>query len=119
MFRRPPKSTLFPYTTLFRSKEIVGILVERRKRVFFGAFHSERVVVAVSFAESAIVKEIVAHPDVNHRSLGRDGFYGGVWINAGGHGEKTRVGDTEDSHAAVVVRNVLEEPVHGVISIGA
>src|SRR2546429_2360153 len=52
-------------------KEIVGILVERRKRVFFGAFHSERVVVAVSFAESAIVKEIVAHPDVNHRSLGR------------------------------------------------
>ena len=100
-------------------KEIVGILVERRKRVFFGAFHSERVVVAVSFAESAIVKEIVAHPDVNHRSLGRDGFYGGVWINAGGHGEKTRVGDTEDSHAAVVVRNVLEEPVHGVISIGA
>src|SRR5687767_15917637 len=25
MIRRPPRSTLFPYTTLFRSKEIAGI----------------------------------------------------------------------------------------------
>src|SRR5574341_2393373 len=25
MIRRPPRSTLFPYTTLFRSKQIVGI----------------------------------------------------------------------------------------------
>src|SRR2546422_5236134 len=26
MIRRPPRSTLFPYTTLFRSKHIVGLL---------------------------------------------------------------------------------------------
>src|SRR5437879_11517548 len=26
MIRRPPRSTLFPYTTLFRSQEIVGLL---------------------------------------------------------------------------------------------
>src|SRR5258706_5742317 len=25
MIRRPPRSTLFPYTTLFRSKEITGL----------------------------------------------------------------------------------------------
>src|SRR5258705_2349857 len=29
MIRRPPRSTLFPYTTLFRSPKTVGILPER------------------------------------------------------------------------------------------
>src|SRR2546425_12593762 len=31
MIRRPPRSTLFPYTTLFRSRD--AILAERRRRV--------------------------------------------------------------------------------------
>src|SRR5256885_11391792 len=30
MIRRPPRSTLFPYTTLFRSTLMTGILVHRR-----------------------------------------------------------------------------------------
>src|SRR3712207_7615877 len=29
MIRRPPRSTLFPYTTLFRSKEPTGVLARR------------------------------------------------------------------------------------------
>src|SRR2546422_11649754 len=29
MIRRPPRSTLFPYTTLFRSQPIVGALTQR------------------------------------------------------------------------------------------
>src|SRR3712207_7589328 len=29
MIRRPPRSTLFPYTTLFRSTVVVQLLVER------------------------------------------------------------------------------------------
>src|SRR3712207_6550179 len=29
MIRRPPRSTLFPYTTLFRSRADVGVLVQR------------------------------------------------------------------------------------------
>src|SRR3712207_8341200 len=28
MIRRPPRSTLFPYTTLFRSKEIPGLEIK-------------------------------------------------------------------------------------------
>src|SRR2546430_12127677 len=28
MIRRPPRSTLFPYTTLFRSHELGGVIVE-------------------------------------------------------------------------------------------
>src|SRR3712207_7577413 len=31
MIRRPPRSTLFPYTTLFRSESGVGIFVNRER----------------------------------------------------------------------------------------
>src|SRR5688572_31255243 len=30
MIRRPPRSTLFPYTTLFRSRNAVALSIERR-----------------------------------------------------------------------------------------
>src|SRR2546426_11372801 len=30
MIRRPPRSTLFPYTTLFRSGGVIATLIERR-----------------------------------------------------------------------------------------
>src|SRR5438309_5224948 len=33
MLRRPPRSTLFPYTTLFRSRHQAGPLVGRRARL--------------------------------------------------------------------------------------
>src|SRR3712207_8942416 len=33
MIRRPPRSTLFPYTTLFRSMEIAGLPVEKTERI--------------------------------------------------------------------------------------
>src|SRR5438876_7100862 len=29
MVRRPPRSTLFPYTTLFRSESVLGVRVQR------------------------------------------------------------------------------------------
>src|SRR3712207_7718532 len=32
MIRRPPRSTLFPYTTLFRSDLVVAVVVQRRRR---------------------------------------------------------------------------------------
>src|SRR6266498_4922266 len=46
MIRRPPRSTLFPYTTLFRSTSIPGIVVERlplgQQIVIFGAEVEDR-----------------------------------------------------------------------------
>src|SRR2546425_9286961 len=38
MIRRPPRSTLFPYTTLFRS-----LLAHRHRHVVDGALHGHRV----------------------------------------------------------------------------
>src|SRR2546428_5398082 len=33
MIRRPPRSTLFPYTTLFRSRRVLGRVIELRARI--------------------------------------------------------------------------------------
>src|SRR2546422_10189845 len=35
MIRRPPRSTLFPYTTLFRSHHVIRALAERDPRLFY------------------------------------------------------------------------------------
>src|SRR5258705_2425703 len=35
MIRRPPRSTLFPYTTLFRSDEYSGVWQRRRQTFFY------------------------------------------------------------------------------------
>src|SRR5437588_8805765 len=34
MIRRPPRSTLFPYTTLFRSRSVAQRLLERKAQLF-------------------------------------------------------------------------------------
>src|SRR5687767_15690815 len=33
MIRRPPRSTLFPYTTLFRSVAVLGLVVQRSRGI--------------------------------------------------------------------------------------
>src|SRR5437667_3361770 len=35
MIRRPPRSTLFPYTTLFRSDDFFLVVVKNLRQVFF------------------------------------------------------------------------------------
>src|SRR3712207_7223132 len=58
MIRRPPRSTLFPYTTLFRSRRYflrlsgVGVLA-----AIFGVAGSERLFARVDPAYSSLVKE--------------------------------------------------------------
>src|SRR3989449_9231410 len=47
MIRRPPRSTLFPYTTLFRSREVRGILAGDGD-LYIGEFVSKK---AESFRE--------------------------------------------------------------------
>src|SRR5258708_28694217 len=36
MIRRPPRSTLFPYTTLFRSVQFVDIVVREGRQILLG-----------------------------------------------------------------------------------
>src|SRR5258708_24405861 len=41
MIRRPPRSTLFPYTTLFRSQLVLVLIAERRLLHLLHASHDE------------------------------------------------------------------------------
>src|SRR5256885_11260888 len=42
MIRRPPRSTLFPYTTLFRSRRVVGVPVTSRPGQLFDGRRPDR-----------------------------------------------------------------------------
>src|SRR3712207_7126569 len=61
MIQRPPRSTLFPYTTLFRSRHLAGVLAEAERRI--GRARQDRI-------EGA---DQVEHRVVDHRSLARLG----------------------------------------------
>src|SRR2546425_7745917 len=65
MIRRPPRSTLFPYTTLFRSADIasesyVGIIVDRA---------SQRPVLMVSGAGGIDIEEVAARSEEHTSEL--------------------------------------------------
>src|SRR2546429_6102266 len=44
MIRRPPRSTLFPYTTLFRSEDVGEMLIESNPMLEAPSFDRERAV---------------------------------------------------------------------------
>src|SRR2546425_12486624 len=43
MIRRPPRSTLFPYTTLFRSQAFEGVVISKKGRASSATFTVRRV----------------------------------------------------------------------------
>src|SRR2546422_3525111 len=67
MIRRPPRSTLFPYTTLFRSRYEAGIIVQRLRSLELNAEPlGERLVLDVDVVENL---DVVAHEaDEDERS---------------------------------------------------
>src|SRR5256885_11764601 len=60
MIRRPPRSTLFPYTTLFRSAGIITDLV--------GAAYAIAAIGALTFASGAIVAVVMDRRSEEHTS---------------------------------------------------
>src|SRR2546430_14501086 len=79
MIRRPPRSTLFPYTTLFRSYAVTGELVllaramARRGGLYFSHVRGESAMVedsireAIHIGEAAGVGVQIAHVKVGGR----------------------------------------------------
>src|SRR5687767_13502115 len=113
MIRRPPRSTLFPYTTLFRSPDAAGghAGADRDDRVDAGARRADD-----RNADAAARHE---HPAAGgYRRLVGAGTHGGssgVGYRAGDHGEWTRGSDTvgcrrRDSHADDPDARVEEAP---------
>src|SRR3712207_9182540 len=65
MIRRPPRSTLFPYTTLFRSQHTAATRFLREavsietKLPFFNLFGSARVLLAHAYLQSGLIKDVL------------------------------------------------------------
>src|SRR5438034_3587545 len=74
MIRRPPRSTLFPYTTLFRSM-IVGILAAAAVPLYLGYVRDSRLAEAKGLAGSVLTRseehtsELQSHSDLVCRLL--------------------------------------------------
>src|SRR5256884_3134552 len=60
MIRRPPRSTLFPYTTLFRSAVLMGRLGSTTVKLVSPAMNRENLAALCRLLESGEVKVIVA-----------------------------------------------------------
>src|SRR2546425_8443382 len=109
MIRRPPRSTLFPYTTLFRSADIasesyVGIVVDRA---------SQRPVLMVSGAGGIDIEEVAAKtPEKIHR-LAIDPRYGLLPHQALGLGFKL-YRDVAQARAAADIMQKLATAVYAV-----
>src|SRR2546427_6823878 len=59
MIRRPPRSTLFPYTTLFRSRRVVALLQERRGGAELG---HDRLVIQLDRLAEHLQRLLIAAP---------------------------------------------------------
>src|SRR3712207_7274475 len=63
MIRRPPRSTLFPYTTLFRSSGRDRVRAAAREAARAGALRTRRLVAAPGAERSPRVVRHLARPD--------------------------------------------------------
>ena len=61
---------------------------------------------------------VVAHEPIGDGSLRRDGLHGGMAAKAAHHGVEPRIGTPGESHPAVVVRDVPDQPVDRVVAVG-
>src|SRR5256885_6407263 len=72
MIRRPPRSTLFPYTTLFRSLQPVALLFRGQRKRFQ---HGEQILFAGQLAKNGgflrKVTDSTASPEVQDRKSTR------------------------------------------------
>src|SRR3712207_6891888 len=90
MIRRPPRSTLFPYTTLFRSRQVLGLPLER---LGADAVHERAELLAVG--PLALVQPDPALDGVGH-ALGRQAH-----LHALAVGEDRKSTRLNSSHANI------------------
>jgi len=64
------------------------------------------------------VEPVVAAPAIDHRVHGHGDFQRGMGIEEGHQRQESVVRDAEDTDVAVRLRDVLDEPVDGVVGVG-
>ena len=95
------------------------VAVELEVGVDLVRLHHGDVLEAVAEAKGAVVMEVVAEEHVGRRGLRRHRLEGRVRVEHRHHRQPAVVADAEHADPAVVVRHVLEEPVDGVVGVGA
>ena len=80
--------------------------------------HPSRIFEPVGQTEGAVMEEIVAHPHISRRRLGRHGFQGRMRFEGGHNRGPAVIGNAEDADPAVVPGNVFDQPVDRVIGVG-
>ena len=93
--------------------------IERETIILVGGFQQGGVLECVAEAECAVMKEIVAEEDVAHASLFGHRFYRGMRVDHAHGDQKTVVGNTVQADPAVIVRNIFNQPIDGVVGVGA
>src|SRR5690606_39398555 len=68
--RRPPRSTLVPYTTLFRSREEYVHGKEPKQAMVDGYHHGARVVAAAAVIMISVFGGFMLSPDITSKSMG-------------------------------------------------
>ncbi len=99
---------------------VVRVGAVELEAIVFGlaGFEHRRILEAVAEAKGAVVVEVVTQELVGGRCLLDGGFQGGVWIERGHDGGPTVVRGAGDPGAAVVIGDVLDQPVDGVPGVG-
>ena len=90
----------------------------RKLRIVLGLEENVEAEIGVEH-ECAAVIGVVAHEEVGHGSLRRRGFQRGMRVDDAGGSVEAGIGNSPDSGVAVVVGHVLEQPVDGVVEVGA
>ena len=80
--------------------------------------HAAQEAVGVGEHQHPVVMHVVAHEPIGDGSLRRDGLHGGMAAKAAHHGVEPRIGTPGESHPAVVVRDVPDQPVDRVVAVG-
>src|SRR5579872_3984625 len=95
------------------------IAVEREMDILrLAAFQHGCVFEAITEPESAVVVEVVAQELIGRRGLFGNRLQVWVWMQKRHGGEPASVGGTEHSNLSVVVGDMMDEPIDGVIGIG-
>src|SRR5439155_5977648 len=98
--------------------ESVG-LVELEVEVRLRRLHQRGVLETVAEAESAVMVKVIAQELVFRRRLFGGGSKRRMRVQERHRGEPAAVRDAQNSHAAIMIRNIFQQPVDAVVNVCA